>query len=205
VIRGTAMNFFLNLKIFGTPIIEYLFEKHLSETLVITTLIISLFTTILKSVRNWIRNRRLPIGLREKLLEAAKFYVKPDYVTRDPDHYLEPGQVEGPRRSIIKRLGKAFLPGSKEKRFVLLAGSGMGKTAILLNIYNRYLKTFFPKYKVSFIELGNKDSIQEIGLIENPENTVLLLDALDENSEAIDNHTKAIEVVQENINMEKLA
>ena len=186
-----------DLIIFGKPALEYFFDMHLSETITIFVLFFGLITASIAKLRDWLRKRRLPLALIEKLQDASMFYVKPDLITQNPDHSLEPSKVEGKRKSIIKRLEKSFLPGSTERRFIILAGSGMGKTALLLNIYNRHLKSLLPKYDMVVVELGGKDAIQSIGLIDNHENTILLLDALDENSEAISNVKHALEKISQ--------
>ena len=78
---------------------------------------------------------------------------------------------------------KAFTSDCQDKYFLVLADSGMGKTTFLLKLYQTLSKR--RKAKVKMIPLSQDDCIKEIQKIEDEENTILLLDAFDENVSAM--------------------
>lgn len=81
---------------------------------------------------------------------------------------------------------KAFAESSFGKYYLVLADSGMGKSTFLLNLYKSYLlKISLRKKPIELIPLAYKDCIDAICAIKDKENTILLLDALDENPSAI--------------------
>ena len=172
----------------SNSVIKYLFHEHLSETITIFSTCFAFLYKLSKKIISTIYLRNLPIGLVENLKEASSNYVLPSYVYEDPSHYQEPKQVPNTQKGLVKHIEKSFRQGSKEKRIIILADSGMGKTALLLNLYYRYIRKLFKRYNMYYIELGSSNAIDKINQIENPSNTILLLDALDENKDAINNY-----------------
>ncbi|MEI6638865.1 MAG: formylglycine-generating enzyme family protein, partial [Chlorobium sp.] len=83
-------------------------------------------------------------------------------------------------------LKKAFRKKEKEKFYLVLADSGMGKTTFMINLYLRYnslLNIGRRPYKIKLLPFGNKgilNSIQEIKKNSDVSKTILLLDAFDE-------------------------
>ena len=59
----------------------------------------------------------------------------------------------------------------------------MGKTTFLINLYYQTLK--LHKYKCVFISLQEENCIEQIQAVEFQSKTILLLDALDENENAL--------------------
>lgn len=68
-----------------------------------------------------------------------------------------------------------------ERYYLILADSGMGKSTFLYHLFFSYYKKLFRKYEIKFIPLYMSDVLDKINNIENPQNTILLLDGLDEN------------------------
>ncbi|MDD5319389.1 MAG: pentapeptide repeat-containing protein [Methylococcales bacterium] len=129
--------------------------------------------------------------------QQKNIYIRPDYGYSNPGHYSEPSEVKDRNINLISYLEKSFVSRSTQSRYIILAGSGMGKSALLFNLYNRYLKRFFRNYKMCLIELSFKASLDDIDKIESPENTILLLDALDENIDAINDLHSTIKKVSD--------
>jgi hypothetical protein len=79
--------------------------------------------------------------------------------------------------------------GEKHARahMILLADSGMGKTTFCLNFYAEEMRKR-PKRRrrVAIVPLGRPDAINQIASIKDKRNTVLILDAFDEDPQAID-------------------
>lgn len=84
---------------------------------------------------------------------------------------------------------EAFNKSSSGKYYLVLADSGMGKTTFLLRLYRKCIPSVVThKYKkVEMLHLVDRDCIEQIRKISFPEKTILLLDGLDENNEAIEN------------------
>ena len=87
-------------------------------------------------------------------------------------------------------LKQALVPRNKEKHlYLILGGSGMGKSSFVVQLVKEYYKKYLWKYKpfeLALIPCGSINVLSRIERIENKKNTVLILDALDECSEAID-------------------
>ena len=83
----------------------------------------------------------------------------------------------------------AFASESFGKYYIILADSGMGKTTFLVRLYRDYILKINlrrrKKLSICFVTLTESDFLSKIKSVEKPEKTILLLDALDENTEAI--------------------
>ena len=82
---------------------------------------------------------------------------------------------------------------NRNRYYIVLADSGMGKTTFLFNLFFSYYKKLRRKHDIKFIPLSINSVFEEIEKIEDKQNTILLLDALDENREAINNYKKYME------------
>ena len=82
---------------------------------------------------------------------------------------------------------EVFKESSRGKYYLVLADSGMGKSTFLLRLYRDYLFRFTLRKKktVVLVPLSQQRALDDLKSIENPKDTILLLDALDENNEAI--------------------
>jgi len=119
----------------------------------------------------------------------AKYYVEPNCQHHNPADYDED---EGPR-SYVKTpifttindfLSKSTPVRDGRHQLFILADAGMGKTSLLLMLKLSQLLDFWPKgYDCLLLKLG-ADTFKRIADHEKKPDTVLLLDALDEDSEA---------------------
>ncbi len=82
------ISWFTELKLFDIPFMRFVFHEHLPETLTILGVVIGLGFSFTKYLSNIIRNRRIPLGLSEKLFEATEIYIKPDYGLSDYGLFL---------------------------------------------------------------------------------------------------------------------
>jgi uncharacterized protein YjbI with pentapeptide repeats len=89
--------------------------------------------------------------------------------------------------------------------FFLLGDAGMGKTSALLMLHLSHICSFWPKsYKSKLLKLGT-NSTSEINSINAPANTILLLDALDEDRSAWNKTESFIfRLIRETINFKKV-
>jgi hypothetical protein len=81
---------------------------------------------------------------------------------------------------------------TESKYLILLADSGMGKTSFLLNYFARYLRRWRKPFYLQVIPTGIKDADSRIRKIKNKPDTVLFLDALDEDTLAIVDHRQRL-------------
>ena len=126
----------------------------------------------------------------EEISAATRYYVKPDCQNIDPagaEDFRHQVTAREPLFGAIDRI--ATNPG-KYKFVIFLADSGMGKTSFFLNYYAEHQRRWWKprRYDVALVPLNRPEGDQWIGEIENPENTVLCLDALDEDRKAIEDH-----------------
>lgn len=124
--------------------------------------------------------------------ELSKYYIPTRAQDIDPCEYDEIRENNGKFIScklIPFFINEAFRESSTGQFFLILADSGMGKTTFLLKLYRTYLKKHHIKGKrnIKLIPLANPDCMEKIKEIPDSENTILLLDALDENREAMSN------------------
>ncbi|HYE21020.1 MAG TPA: pentapeptide repeat-containing protein [Tepidisphaeraceae bacterium] len=119
-----------------------------------------------------------------RIRELVAYYVTPDGQNLNPADLPEDDTGFVSRENVFKMLDK-FLGG--DPRFshaLVLSDAGMGKTSLLLTTYLAYLDHLVKsQFKVIILKLG-RSSEQQITDIASREDTILLLDALDEDPEA---------------------
>jgi formylglycine-generating enzyme required for sulfatase activity len=120
--------------------------------------------------------------------QATRIYIPTQYQNASPTRQEEPGfthQYVSTSPLIPFFINTAFNEKTGSERFYLiLADSGMGKTTFMVNLYLSY-HSFFNrrrKFKMRLLRFSHPDTMAEIKAIKNEEakNTILLLDALDE-------------------------
>lgn len=120
-------------------------------------------------------------------LKGSGIYVQPKIEMEDKG-----------KKKVVKLLrdyffDEVFVEGTKkdERVFCILGDTGMGKTAALVNLFvdyvNHYRKGNIP-YDIWLFSLGDQDVFEKIKDIKDKGNSILLLDAVDENSEAKDDN-----------------
>lgn len=118
----------------------------------------------------------------------------PGYDDEPAPSYVDVAQEKEPL--LIERFIKfEFDIKGGKKYYLCLADCGMGKTTFLINLYYRILKQ--GKYPCQFISLQNSSCLERIGRIPEKGKTILLLDALDENDNAIINYNAFIEKLEQ--------
>jgi hypothetical protein len=122
-----------------------------------------------------------------QVARSIQYYIRPDFQDVDPAGADEPRMVYGARQPLFEALDDAFSRRTEYRYLILLADSGMGKTSGLINYYVRHLRRIRP-YRLVILPLNVPDVDERIKAIENKSNTVLILDALDEDTLAIVDH-----------------
>lgn len=129
---------------------------------------------------------------QEKLIEVSKYYIDTRAQDMDPceqDEIKEDCGKYFSNKLIHFLITKGFKKSSAGKFYLILGDSGMGKTTFILRLYRECLQKYNSTRKpcVKLFPLTDPNCLDRILKIEHPENTILLLDALDENTEAISN------------------
>ncbi len=131
---------------------------------------------------------------RSDVEKATQYYIPTKYQNVSPSDDEEPGSkyIASAKNELIPLFLKdAFsIYGNDNKYYLILADAGMGKTTFMINLYLAYLKKrskfwMSPKLKIKLYSLGDPRTIEKLKDIENKHETILLLDAFDEDSEAI--------------------
>jgi hypothetical protein len=87
------------------------------------------------------------------------------------------------QQNVLTLFKKGFLASPAKTPVLILADAGMGKTTLLQKLFVDYARTY-PTYQLAFIYSEEKNTIAKINAIQDKGNTILFLDALDEDTEA---------------------
>lgn len=145
-----------------------------------------------------LRKDLFPLVEPSEVSKALKFYVPTKGQNISPSEELKENSKHtftAKEKLIPYFLNDAFKQENKERYYLILADSGMGKTTFLLNLFIRYQRRFWKKrYTIKFFPFGNPETENEIFSI--PKNdrkrTILLLDAFDENPKIDKEYNKKI-------------
>ena len=137
-----------------------------------------------------------------EIYRATKYYIPTKCQNISPSREDEPGEAHAfiTKEELIPFfLRKAFKLGNDDYRFyILLADAGMGKTTFLINLYLRYRSQLFHKrYNIKLLPLSLPQIDDEIDKIddEEKEKTILLLDAFDEDDNALENYKQRLNIL----------
>lgn len=181
----------------ATPTTFVEWVKLLSLSIVIlaglSVFAVSFFT---RSLNRW-RTRRyrnsLEKGLSADLYSpeiielALRYYVPPNCQNIEPAGGEEPERVNEVEQPLFEAIDDALNKTDGSRYISLLADSGMGKSAFIINYYARNISRRWRrrKFDIALLPLGIPDVDKRIGNIPEQSNTVLLLDAFDEDPLAI--------------------
>ena len=133
----------------------------------------------------------------ETIKNSTYCYVEPNCTDVDPSREAEPKNlcmIEGNMFSVLdKYLLKEIPKKNAIHHILILADSGMGKTSFLLNYYAYNLKKKKKKrQRIALIPLGIPNVDEYIDSIKSKKNTIIFLDAFDEDTKAIKNHRQRL-------------
>jgi hypothetical protein len=179
--------------------------KTTAKVVAMCGVLFTVITTLLTKTYPWIRakleGRSVSNRVGAKLFTASnvertlRYYVPPFCQALDPAGGEESRLVHNVQSPLFNTLDRTLSPSSNERYHILLADSGMGKTSALINYYARHLRRWRRKYHIAIIPLGIPDADSRIKAIENKPETVLFLDALDEDTKAINDHKERLETL----------
>lgn len=131
--------------------------------------------------------------------ESQRQYIETQFLSTPPHEFDEPNKAttattREPMDKFCDRIFKDNNP--NERVYMVLAGSGMGKTTFMVNVFCRYVKQNMTckgmDLDIRLLRLDDEKVLEDIKKISEdgsvkPEKTILLLDALDENRYASEN------------------
>lgn len=117
----------------------------------------------------------------------ARYYVEPKCQQHNPADFNEVEAISSVRCPVFDTmndfLNREFLVNDGRHQMFVLADAGMGKTSLLVMLKLTKMTSFWPeKFHCELLPLG-PDTLSRIESISDKRNTVLLLDALDEDTE----------------------
>ena len=188
------------LKSFLAPV--YVLAKNNAQTIALVFGLLGAIAVLAKllgwlrvRVRQWRDRRSLRNRLGaeaytpDEILRATSYYLVPDCQDVDPSGGEDWRRTYAVREDAFSALDQLLSHPRDHKYFLILADSGMGKTSLLLNYYARHWRSSRRKhFGLALLPLGQKNVGDRIAAIEDKSNTVLLLDAFDEDTEAIRDH-----------------
>ncbi len=121
---------------------------------------------------------------------AVRDYVEPYCSNIDPAGLDDLRNTVSVRQKVFETMDAEL--SRPERNFILvLADSGMGKTTLFLNMVAMELKKNEKnRRRMALVPLGQPGALKQISDIEDQRNTILLLDAYDEDSRAISHTTE---------------
>jgi hypothetical protein len=171
----------------------------------IVTALVGLLVILLTKTWPWIKARQARRSIEERIgaevfpvaniERSIRYYITPYCQDIDPSGGEEPRAVYSVKQNLFKALDTALDNPIEYKYLILLADSGMGKTSALINYYVRHLRRSSRGFELALIPLGIPDADNRIAAIQNKAKTVLLLDALDEDTLAIVDHVERIQIL----------
>lgn len=131
------------------------------------------------------------------LIDAKRGYVVPFCSNIDPSHQDDLRNTVGVKQNVFDALGEELNADGK-CHILVLADSGMGKTTLLLNLWQKeQSKPVQKRRRIALIPLGQGNALEQIKNIKDQRNTVLFLDAFDEDSEAIDDAEQRLSLIMD--------
>jgi hypothetical protein len=130
---------------------------------------------------------------------STRYYIRPKCSNIDPAQEKEIRHALVATREDLFDKVDQFLDHDKTQRHLLiLADSGTGKTSFVLNYYAyNARKTKRKRHTIALVSLGMKNADERIKAVPDKYNTVIFLDALDEDVKAIEDHRSRIAKVME--------
>ncbi len=143
---------------------------------------------------------------------STRFYVEPDCQSVDPEY--ESVYTAGAYGSCSSMVTRQKLFGFMDfalddktpfKYIVLLADAGMGKSSFLLNYFASHLRRDNKGFGIALLPFGIPDIDDRISKVDQSENTVLFLDALNEDPQANEEHVDRLkEIIANTRNFKKI-
>lgn len=123
----------------------------------------------------------------ETIERSTRYYIPPNCSSVDPAQEAEIRQVKVTKQKLFEMVDEHLAEDSANRHLLLLADSGMGKSSFVLNYYARN-QQLRKRQRLAVVPLGIPDADEYITKIDNKRDTVIFLDAFDEDTKAIKDH-----------------
>ncbi|NUO81723.1 DUF1566 domain-containing protein [candidate division KSB1 bacterium] len=123
----------------------------------------------------------------ETIERSTRYYIPPHCSSVDPAQEAEMRQVVATKEKLFDVIDEHLAKDSASRHLLLLADSGMGKSSFVLNYYARNQR-LRQRQRLAVVPLGIPDADEYIAKIDNKRDTVIFLDAFDEDTKAIKDH-----------------
>jgi hypothetical protein len=134
----------------------------------------------------------------QQIADAIRNYVEPDCSPIDPHSESDPVKLATARTKAFRNIDELVNKDGLNHHLLVLAEAGMGKSTLCLSFYAREQGKPPAKRKpVAVIPLGRPDALQQISAVERKNETILFLDALDEDSAAIEDSDAQLQKLME--------
>jgi len=174
-------------------------KNNVKDSITLKTYFIKLLIVVLFVAFSIILIIKISFKRKYKLINFSKEKIKQSIA-----YYIEPTCImeTDKEMKIFSVLdGYFYKKNFNSNKLLIIADAGMGKTSLLIN-YHRYnlklfsikrlLKCYFIPLKIIVIPLSSINISNCIDSIEDKSNTIICLDAFDEDSEAIKNYPKRL-------------
>jgi hypothetical protein len=140
--------------------------------------------------KRYIRKSIIPgVCIPNDFENSSRYFIPPMCQDVDPFGEEDHRAVHAVKHPLFEVLDEVLKHTGENKYMILLADSGMGKTTALLNYSLRhYRRLRRSDFDLKFVPLSDQNADSLIDSIGDKGNTVLFLDALDEDEEAVKNH-----------------
>lgn len=134
-----------------------------------------------------------PFYTASEIKSHTKYFIPTQCQSKSPTEGSEINRDTEPREPLIPYFLRIFEKDKDDYVFMVLADSGMGKTTFMINLYDTYRRRLAKKYKIRLFPFnaGVDEEIEKISEEERKE-TILLLDGLDEDPQAIEQPNERI-------------
>lgn len=131
--------------------------------------------------------------LPEDIERSTRYYIRPNCSSVDPGQEAEMRKVKVTVEPLFEMIDKHLAVDSAARHLLLLADSGMGKSSFVLNYYAyNQQRPRKVRNRIAVVPLGIPNADEYIAKIEDKRNTVLFLDAFDEDTKAVEDHRQRL-------------
>lgn len=156
--------------------------------------------------KQYIETKLLPHYAEYLSKRSRRLYITTRFQTKAPSDYIDPHDTlsADPSENLVEfYIKNVFVKSNTNNNlYCVLGGSGMGKTTFAVNLLRQYVLRYNEKnlpYDIYLLSLSDDNVLVKIAEISNPQNSIIILDALDENQEATKHFSNFIKILEKAI------